>query len=275
LKEVDQMLRIAIVAGMAGVMCLLNVPSAQAAATSPIALERTSWKAIELGGRPVGPAKRGLEARLVLENGRLTGADGCNPLKGTYQTMGPAIKFGNVSSGIACLGGTETGRALRKALAAAHVFRIKEERLEFFDGTGTILARFAAPGPKVKPSVAAPALAGTAWQLVKFQGPDNTRLQSAEPASYTLAFAADGRLGAVIGCHRARSTWEASGHSELQFGALTLKGSSCSGPLHDHQVANLPRVKSYSIRGGHLYLALMGDGGVYEYEPSASRAKRQ
>src|SRR4029078_11632350 len=84
----------------------------------------------------------------------LRGADGCGPVSGSYQTMGPVIKFGQLRGGIACTGGTETGRARRTRLAAAHVFRVKEQRLELFDGTGTVLARFAAPGPSVPPSVA-------------------------------------------------------------------------------------------------------------------------
>ena len=261
------MMRVFIALGVASVLSV-GVTAAPAA-TSPTVLEGPSWKAIELGGRPVGPAKRGLEARLVFAHGALKGADGCGPVSGSYQTMGPVIKFGQLRGGIACTGGTETGRALRTALAAAHVFRVKEQRLELFDGTGTILARFAAPGPNVPPSVAAPGLAGTSWRFVKFQRPDGAGLETNDPAAYTLDFRKNGNLAAAIGCHRAQSTWRATGRSELQIAALSLSGARCSsGPLHDHLVRNLGSVRSYTIRSsGHLFLSLMGDAGVYEFEP--------
>jgi heat shock protein HslJ len=260
------MMRVVIALGVASVLTVGRVTAAPAA-TSPIVLEGPSWKAIELGGRPVGPARRGLEARLVFAHGAVKGADGCGPVTGSYQTMGPVIKFGQLRGGTACTGGTETGRALRTALAAAHVFRVKDQRLELFDGTGTILARFAVPGPSVAPSVAAPGLAGTSWRFVKFHRPDGAGLEN-DPASYTLDFRKNGNLAAAIGCHRAQSTWRASGRSDLQITALALSGARCSsGPLHDHLVRNLGSVRSYTIRSGHLFLSLMGDAGVYELEP--------
>ena len=261
------MMRVVIALGVASVLSVSGVAAAPAA-TSPIALEGPSWKAIELGGRPVGPARRGLEAHLVFSHGALRGADGCATVNGSYQTMGPAIKFGPLRGGIACTGGTNTGRALRAALAAAHVFRVKEQRLELFDGTGTLLARFAAPGPNLPPSVAAPALAGTSWRFVKFQRPDGAGLDTNDPASYTLDFRKNGNLAAAIGCQRAQGSWRASGRSELQIAALALSGARCSSsPLHDHLVRNLGSVRSYVIRNGHLFLTLMGDVGVYEFEP--------
>jgi para-nitrobenzyl esterase len=33
-------------------------------------------------------------------------------------------------------------------------------------------------------------------------------------------------------------------------------------------VKQLPYVRSYLIKGGHLYLSLMADGGAYEFEPA-------
>jgi len=261
------MVRVVIAIGVASVLSVGSVTAAPAG-TSPVALEGTSWKAIELGGRPVGPAKRGLDARLVFSHGALKGADGCGQVTGSYQTMGPVIKFGQLRGGTACKGGTDTGRALRTALAAAHVFRVKEQRLELFDGTGTVLARFAAPGPNVPPSVAAPALAGTSWRFVTFQRPGGAGLETNDPAAYTLALGRNGNLSAAIGCHHAKSTWQASGRNELQIAALALSGGRCSsGPLHDHLIRNLGSARSYTIRNGHLFLSLMGDLGVYEFEP--------
>jgi para-nitrobenzyl esterase len=38
------------------------------------------------------------------------------------------------------------------------------------------------------------------------------------------------------------------------------------GSLHDQIVKQLPFIRSYLIREGHLFLSLMADGGTYEYE---------
>jgi heat shock protein HslJ len=244
----------------------VRASSADARISGPT-LDNTLWKAIELGGQPVAGAKARVEARLILASGKVKGADGCAAVEGSYQTMGSIIKFGPVAeTARTCAKADATGRALRQALADAHVFRIREQRLEFIDQSGTIVARFAAPAPKVPPSVAAPALAGTVWRFVRFRGADSANLKPDAQASYTIDFRANGRLAAVIGCRRAEATWVASGR-ELQIGALALKGHACSsGALHDHLIKNLGRVRSYVIRDMHLSLALMGNTGVYEYE---------
>jgi para-nitrobenzyl esterase len=39
------------------------------------------------------------------------------------------------------------------------------------------------------------------------------------------------------------------------------------GSLHDHIVRQWGFVRSYTIKDGHLFLSLMADGGIYEFEP--------
>jgi para-nitrobenzyl esterase len=43
------------------------------------------------------------------------------------------------------------------------------------------------------------------------------------------------------------------------------------GSLHDQFVKHWFYIRSYVVRGGRLYLALMADGGTYEFEPAAQR----
>jgi hypothetical protein len=45
-------------------------------------------------------------------------------------------------------------------------------------------------------------LEGTAWQLVKFQGSDDTTLTPDDRAKYTIEFGAGGKLTARIDCNR-------------------------------------------------------------------------
>jgi heat shock protein HslJ len=61
-------------------------------------------------------------------------------------------------------------------------------------------------------------LAGTSWQLVKFQGSDGTTLTTDDGAKYTIEFGADGRLTARIDCNRGRGTWKSDGSNQVQFG---------------------------------------------------------
>jgi para-nitrobenzyl esterase len=114
-------------------------------------------------------------------------------------------------------------------------------------------------------------LAGTSWQLVKFQGGDGTQRVPVENAKYTFTFDGDGIFTARIDCNRARGSWSSSGRSQLQFGPMAITRAQCPpGSLHDQIVRQLPFVRSYVIRDGHLFLSLMADGGVYELEPISS-----
>lgn len=113
-------------------------------------------------------------------------------------------------------------------------------------------------------------LAGTSWRLVKFEGGDDRVLRPRDRNSYTIAFAADGAVSARIDCNRGRGSWESPGPGQLRFGPMALTRALCpSDSLHDHIVKQWPHVRSYLVRDGHLFLSLMADGGIYEFEPLA------
>jgi heat shock protein HslJ len=121
---------------------------------------------------------------------------------------------------------------------------------------------------------ASDALTGTSWQLVKFQGGDDTTLTPDDRAKYTIAFGSDGRLTARIDCNRGRGTWTSGGARRLQFGPMALTRAKCaSGSLHDHLVKQWSAIRSYVIKDGHLFLSLMADGGIYEFEPLGNNGK--
>lgn len=61
-------------------------------------------------------------------------------------------------------------------------------------------------------------LAGTSWQLVKFQGGDNSVLMPDDKTKYTLASGADGFVSARLGCNRGRGTWKSGGRNQIEFG---------------------------------------------------------
>jgi para-nitrobenzyl esterase len=119
------------------------------------------------------------------------------------------------------------------------------------------------------PPNAAADLGGTSWQLVKFQGGDDKTLTPDDKAKYTIQFSTDGGLSARIDCNRGRSAWKSSGSSRLQLGPLALTRAQCPpGSLHDQIVKHWEFIRSYIIKDGHLFLSLMADGGIYEFEPT-------
>ena len=115
---------------------------------------------------------------------------------------------------------------------------------------------------------AATDLGGTSWQLVKFQGGDDRILVPDDRAKYTIAFGADGSVSARIDCNRGRGTWKSDGPSRLEFGPMAVTRAMCPpGSLHDQIIRQWNTMRSYVIRDGRLFLSLMADGGIYEYEP--------
>jgi para-nitrobenzyl esterase len=141
---------------------------------------------------------------------------------------------------------------------------------------GTLNAQTPTPAvaPKTHAKAASSPLQGTAWQLVKFQGSDGTSLTPDDPSKYTIGFGPNGRLIARIDCNRGRGTWKSAGPNQVQFGPMALTRAQCPpASLHDQIVKQWPNVRSFVIKDGHLFLALMADGGTYEFEPLRHPAK--
>jgi len=111
-------------------------------------------------------------------------------------------------------------------------------------------------------------LGGTSWQLVKFEGGDGKILAPDEKSKYTIAFESNGGVGARIDCNRGHGTWKSSGPNQIEFGPIALTRAMCPpAPLNDRLPRDWAYVRSYILRGGHLFLSLMADGGIYEFEP--------
>jgi para-nitrobenzyl esterase len=114
----------------------------------------------------------------------------------------------------------------------------------------------------------AAALDGTAWRLVKFQGGDGAVLVPDDKAKYTVAFGKEGRLSVRFDCNRGSGQWSSPGPKQLGFGPMAMTRAMCPpGSLHDQLVKQWPYVRSYVMKNGHLFLSLMADGGIYEFEP--------
>jgi len=142
-------------------------------------------------------------------------------------------------------------------------------------GTGLALAVLAGCATTQAPPTASssPGLTGTTWQLVKFQGGDDTTLTPDDRTKYTLEFSADGGVSTRLDCNRGRGSWTSAGPGQIRFGPLALTRAMCPpGSMDDQIVKNWDSIRSYLIRDGHLFLSLMADAGTYEFEPAAAPA---
>jgi heat shock protein HslJ/membrane-bound inhibitor of C-type lysozyme len=135
-------------------------------------------------------------------------------------------------------------------------------------GGVVVAALMALPGSAWAQSGGASTLAGTSWQLVRFQGGDDTVVTPEDGSKYTIAFAADGAVSARIDCNRGRGTWRSDAPGQLEFGPMALTRALCLPPsMHDQLVKHWPHIRSYVLKDGHLFLSLMADGGIYEFRP--------
>ncbi len=118
-------------------------------------------------------------------------------------------------------------------------------------------------------------LADTAWQLQAIQSMDDTQGTTRVPDKtlYTVSFGRDGRVAMRLDCNRASGSWRAEPAStsggSLQFGALAMTRALCQPGSLDTRIArDMPYVRSYLLKEGHLYFSLQADGGIYEWIPS-------
>lgn len=112
------------------------------------------------------------------------------------------------------------------------------------------------------------ALSGTSWRLVEFQGGDGAVLLPDDREKYRLAFGQDGRVSVRVDCNRGSGAWRSDGPNHLELGPLALTRAMCPpGSMHDRVVRDWEYVRSYVLEDGHLFLSLMADAGIYEYEP--------
>ena len=138
---------------------------------------------------------------------------------------------------------------------------------------GTLLAALllaaCATRTETRQQDATPQLEGTSWQLVEFQGGDGATLTPDDQHGMHDSIRCQ-RPG-----HRAHRLQPRARHVEvirtdqIEFGPLALTRAMCPpGSLHDQIVRQWGYIRSCVLKDGHLFLALMADGGIYEFEPT-------
>ena len=123
------------------------------------------------------------------------------------------------------------------------------------------------PGGATKPASSSP-LPGTEWQLVQFQSSNGSVVAPDDRLKYTLVFVDGVQVAVRLDCNRGRGSWRSGGPNQLRFGPLALTRASCpEGSLQNQIVQHWALIRSFAIKAGHLFLAVNGDGGTYEFEP--------
>jgi para-nitrobenzyl esterase len=123
--------------------------------------------------------------------------------------------------------------------------------------------------PPVPASTAAAGLEGTSWRLVQISMSDGVTRPAIDRSRYTVGFGEGEVLHVRFDCNRGRGSWKSGGAGALEFGPLSLTRAMCPpGSLHDQLVRQWPYVRSYLLKDGRLFLALMADGGTIEFEPA-------
>lgn len=140
-------------------------------------------------------------------------------------------------------------------------------------GTLLLASHLWAAGSPPQAGARSPTLAGTAWQLVAIQSMDDAQgtMNIADPSRFTLQFGANGRAVLRLDCNRGNGQWAAKpalDASATSGGPIATTRARCAPPNLDERLArDLGFVRSYLIKDGKLYLSLMADGGVYEWQP--------
>jgi heat shock protein HslJ len=250
---------------LVGGMVWAQQPPSAGSSNDANALLGKRWTLTEMEGRKFTAAQPYLE--FDRDQKRVSGSGGCNRFSGGVEVEGSALNLSRiVSTRRACLD-SELQRVettFLKLLETSTRFEIEGNTLRLFaDNALVLVLQTGDKGPG-----AAPSLGGTSWQLVKFQSSDETTLTPDDKSKYTITFGTDGRVAARIDCNRGMGSWKSSGPNQLEFGPLALSRAMCPpDSLHDRIAKDWSAVRSYVIKDGHLFLSLMADGGIYEYEP--------
>lgn len=127
-------------------MMLVRAASqANEASASTATLENTYWKLMQLGDREVNVVSEQREPYLVLHSDehRAAGFGGCNSLTGSYSLSGDDLRFSQmVGTMMACEEGMEHEQAFHDALGRVARWQIDGERLNLYDESGKLVARF-------------------------------------------------------------------------------------------------------------------------------------
>lgn len=236
------------------------------------------WTLIEMEQRTFSTTEPYLEFNR--EQNRVSGSGGCNRFSGAFEIEGSSMKLSRiVSTRMACINAERqrVETTFLRLLETITRFEVQGNTLRLFANDRPVLV-LADQSPSSQPGASngSTDLSGTSWQLVKFQSSDGKTLVPDDKSKYTIIFGNSGRVSVRLDCNRGSGPWKSEGANQLRFGSMILTRAMCPpGSLHDRIAKDWPAVRSYVVKEGHLFLSLMADGGIYEFEPIGGSAPKK
>lgn len=214
---------------------------------APSAVEGTTWELVAAASQhPDGPLPE-VNVQLRLEDGSVSGSDGCNRVIGSYTLDGDVISFGELAGTMmAC---PEPPDAMERA--ARYVASLQSgatvEVVEAGDGAdATTLVLTTNDGatlryePEEAPAPLDPtALVGT-WEMTleEQQGEGDTATTSASPVG-AITFGEDGTVSGQGPCNTFEGTYAADDMAAFDIASLTRTEVSCGGVVDGMEAAVL------------------------------------
>ncbi len=209
-----------------------------------------TWILSELNGNPVASDANII---LILENGTLSGSDGCNHLGGSYSVDEEKFNVGEdmVGTLMACEEAImQRAGEYTQALQNAATFKVVDAKLQLLDESDSVVAVFDAQSQE---------LAGTSW-LVNFVSTASedgvvSSLDS-QPVEQTLAFDAEGKFNGNAGCNSYFGSYEVE-ENNLSLGAIGATKMACEEDAMQAEstyLSALEKAATYQITGQTLQI---------------------
>jgi heat shock protein HslJ len=178
----------------------------------------------------------------------------CNRVQGIYEASGSILTITTGASTMAFCGGDSSDTFFLERLSQVDTVEVQEDRLllGYGNGAGTLVF---APPEQAASSAERAALSGIVWQWSQLVE-SNPASQSVvpDPASYTLAFNADGTYAIQADCNQLQGGYTLEGQTmAISPGPSTL--AACGPESQDaFYLDKLSRVTAFSLEGGNLTL---------------------
>jgi len=216
----------------------------------------TSWVLQSLNGAPPAPDT---QVTLNFDPDGFYGNDGCNQYRGAYQVNGDRITINDsiASTMMACPEPImQQATAYYEALKQAASFNVTGEQLTLLNGSGAVVATFAAQNR---------ALSGTTWTVTGYNDGKQAVVSALAGSTLTLIFGEDGRLSGSAGCNTYTTSYEVSDQS-LRIGLIASTRMLCNEPAgvmeqETRFLQALGTVATYRSDGERLELRT-GDGAL-------------
>lgn len=116
------------------------------AVSGTIEMVDTYWRLVGLNGQDISSPNKEREPHIIFaaEN-NVSGSDGCNRFKGSYEINGDSLSLGQlVSTRMACADEKAHMQGFTEALAQARSFEVEGKILNLHNDAGEVIAQFSA-----------------------------------------------------------------------------------------------------------------------------------